>query len=187
MTTPTDVSARMAQRYDTASNWTTYLPILLAGEIGIESDTGKYKIGNGNTSWGALPYGSLPGGGGEVTGNITLNAQGDLRFADSDSSNWVAFQAPGTVTANVTWTLPDADATVSGYALISDAAGNLSWGEAGGGATGGGSDDVFYENSQTVTADYTISTNKNAMTAGPVSINSGITVTVPSGSSWVIV
>lgn len=183
----TEVSARMAQRYDTAAQWTNENPTLLAGEIGIESDTGKYKLGVGNVAWSGLSYASLPGGGGEVTGNITLNAQGDLRFADSDSSNWVAFQAPGTVTANVTWTLPDADATVSGYALISDAAGNLSWGEAGGGATGGGSDDVFYENSQTVTADYTISTNKNAMTAGPVSINSGITVTVPSGSSWVIV
>ena len=72
MTTPTEVSARMAQRYDTASNWTTYLPVLLAGEIGIESDTGKYKIGNGVTSWGALPYASLPGGGGEVTGNVTI-------------------------------------------------------------------------------------------------------------------
>ena len=187
MTTPTEVSARMAQRYDTASNWTTYLPVLLAGEIGIESDTGKYKIGNGVTSWGALPYASLPGGGGEVTGNITLNAQGDLRFADSDSSHWVAFQAPGTVAANVTWTLPDADATTAGYALISDAAGNLSWGAAGGGATGGGTDDVFYENSQTVTSSYTLTTNKNAMSAGPITIDSGVTVTDPSGQFWVIV
>jgi len=40
------------------------------------------------------------------TGDITLNAQSDVRFADSDSSNWVAFQAPATVSSNVTWTLP---------------------------------------------------------------------------------
>ena len=85
-----------------------------------------------------------------------------------------------------TVSVPNADATVSGHALKSDAAGNLSWGTAGG-AAGGGTDDVFYENSQTVTTDYTISTNKNAMTAGPITINSGVTVTVPSGSSWVIV
>lgn len=56
-----------------------------------------------------------------------------------------------------------------------------------GGATGGGGDDVFYENSQTVTSNYTITSGKNAMTAGPVTINSGVTVTVPSGSVWTVV
>lgn len=56
----------------------------------------------------------------------------------------------------------------------------------GGGATGGNGDDVFYENGQTVTANYTITTGKNAMSTGPITINSGITVTVPSGSVWVI-
>ena len=55
-----------------------------------------------------------------------------------------------------------------------------------GGATGGGTDDVFYENSQTVTSNYTITTSKNAMSTGPVAINSSVTVTVPSGSVWVI-
>jgi hypothetical protein len=61
------------------------------------------------------------------------------------------------------------------------------WGQLGGGATGGGSDTVFIENGQTVTTNYTLSTSKNAVSAGPVSINSGVTVTVPSGASWVIV
>jgi len=55
-----------------------------------------------------------------------------------------------------------------------------------GGATGGGSDDVFYENSKTVTTSYTISTNKCAMSTGPITIASGKTVTIPSGSRWVI-
>ena len=64
---------------------------------------------------------------------------------------------------------------------------NSVWGAIGGGATGGGSDDVFYENGQTVTTNYTLSTNKNAVTAGPCTINSGVTVTIPSGSSWVVV
>jgi len=76
---------------------------------------------------------NITGGASTFTSNVTLNAQSDLRFADADSSNWVAFQAPTTVGSNVTWTLPDADATVSGYALVSDAAGNLSWASAGGG------------------------------------------------------
>lgn len=53
----------------------------------------------------------------------------------------------------------------------------------GGGAAGG----VFYENAQTVTTSYTLSTNKNALTAGPVTVASGVVVTIPTGSRWVIV
>ena len=68
---------------------------------------------------------------GTVGTAITFNAQADARFADSDSSNWVAFQAPATIASNVTWTLPSADAAVSGYALVSDASGTLSWAAAG--------------------------------------------------------
>jgi hypothetical protein len=124
--------------------------------------------------------------GGTLTGDVTLNAQSDVRFADSDSSNWVAFQAPGTIASNVTWTLPATDATVNGHALKSDGSGNLSWGTAGG-ASGGGTDQVFYENDQTVNDDYIIGTNKNAMSAGPITIDTGATVTIPTGSTWVIV
>jgi hypothetical protein len=63
------------------------------------------------------------------------------------------------------------------------------WGEigGGGGATGGGSDQIFYENGQTVTTNYTISTNSNAMTVGPVSVNSGIVITIPTGSRYVVI
>jgi hypothetical protein len=64
---------------------------------------------------------------------------------------------------------------------------NGAWGSVGGGATGGGSDAIFYENGQTVTTNYTLTTGTNAMSAGPISINSGVTVTVPSGSTWVVV
>ena len=55
------------------------------------------------------------------------------------------------------------------------------------GATGGGSDEVFYENDQTVTTNYTITNGKNAMSAGPITINSGVTVTVGSGETLTIV
>jgi len=61
------------------------------------------------------------------------------------------------------------------------------WGSVGGGATGGGSDSVFFENDVTVTTSYTITTSRNAMTAGPVTINGGVVVTIPSGSVWTIV
>jgi hypothetical protein len=69
--------------------------------------------------------------------NLTLNAQGDLRFADSDSSNWVAFQAPATVASNVTWTLPDADGT-DGQVIKTNGSGTLSWITPSAGGGGGG-------------------------------------------------
>jgi len=61
------------------------------------------------------------------------------------------------------------------------------WGQLGGGATGAGGDTVFLENGQTVTTSYTLTANRNAVSAGPVTVNGGVTVTVPSGASWVIV
>ena len=64
---------------------------------------------------------------------------------------------------------------------------NGAWGAIGGGAgaTGGGTDEVFFESDTNVTTNYTITSGKNAHTVSPV-INSGVTVTVPSGSLFVI-
>lgn len=73
-----------------------------------------------------LANAALPKAGGTLTGDITLNAQADLRFADADSSNWLAFQAPATVAANVTWTLPNADGTAN-QVLTTNGSGTLSW------------------------------------------------------------
>jgi hypothetical protein len=73
-----------------------------------------------------LANAALPKAGGAMTGDITLNAQSDLRFADADSSNWVAFQGATTIAANVTWTLPAADGT-SGQLLSTNGSGTLSW------------------------------------------------------------
>ena len=74
----------------------------------------------------------------------------------------------------------------SGYTLISDGT-DISWGEAAAGATGGGSDKIFWENGQTVTTNYTITNNYNAMSAGPITINNGIVVTIGTGENWTIV
>jgi hypothetical protein len=54
-------------------------------------------------------------------------------------------------------------------------------------AAGGGSNQVFYLNDQAVTYDYTIPTSKNAMTAGPISIAGGVTVTINPPTVWTIV
>ena len=61
------------------------------------------------------------------------------------------------------------------------------WGSIGGGATGGGTDAIFYLNGQTVNNDYTIAATSNAGTFGPITIASGATVTVSSGATWSIV
>ena len=86
--------------------------------------------GSGNLGWATdstTDNTKLPLAGGTLTGDLILNAQKDLRFADADSSNYVALQAPATITSNFTLTLPSADAPVSGYVLASDSAGTLSW------------------------------------------------------------
>lgn len=61
------------------------------------------------------------------------------------------------------------------------------WAALGGGATGGGSDKVFWENDIQVDSNYTISSGFNAGSFGPITIASGVTVTVPSGSVWTVV
>ena len=78
------------------------------------------------TGSGSLVFNTAP----SFATSITLNAQAPVRFADSDSSNYVAFQAPATVASNVTWTLPNADGT-NGYALTTNGSGTLSWSQAG--------------------------------------------------------
>ena len=60
----------------------------------------------------------------------------------------------------------------------------LSGGGSGGGASAGG---AVYENNQNITQNYTMTTGKNGMSAGNVTVDSGVTVTIPSGSRWVIV
>jgi hypothetical protein len=63
-----------------------------------------------------------------VGGDLTTTL---VKFNDNDASNWVAFASPATVSSNITWTLPSADAGVSGYALVSNGSGTLSWAAAG--------------------------------------------------------
>ena len=77
------------------------------------------------------------------------------------------------------------------YVLTSDGT-DISWAAAaGGGAVGGSTDKIFMENGQTVTTNYTIGTEFgaacNALTAGPITINNGVTVTIDSGDYWTIV
>jgi hypothetical protein len=140
-------------------------------------------------------------GNASVTGNLTVdgnttlgNASGDtitLNAATANVPNNLNFSGTGTITVPVGTTgqrpTPTAgmirynttEASFEGYA-----AGQ--WGSIGGGATGAGGDQVFYENELTVTTSYTLTTARNAMSTGPITIDSGVTVTVPTGQRWVI-
>lgn len=70
-----------------------------------------------------------PNGTGEIraTSNLQLNAQADLRLADSDSTHYVALHSPATVSASYTMTMPNAVSTRVDNALLSDTSGNLTW------------------------------------------------------------
>ena len=132
----------------------------------------------GTTGWGLLSSSTagstyMPLAGGTFTGNVGSSATGYLQIASGTTA-----QRPGSPSAGmVRWN--SSLSRFEGY--------GTAWGAIGGGATGGGSDNVFYENDQTVSTDYTLTSNKNAMSAGPITIASGITVTVPAGSNWSIV
>ena len=59
--------------------------------------------------------------------HISVSGQKEFRYLDSDSSHYVGFKSPATVSSNVVWTLPSSDSSVSGYVLSSNASGVLSW------------------------------------------------------------
>ena len=59
--------------------------------------------------------------------HLSVSGQKEVRYLDADSSNYVGFKSPATVSSNVVWTLPSADTSVSGYVLSSNASGVLSW------------------------------------------------------------
>ena len=162
------------------------LPALVFSD---DTDTGIYSstanqldIATGGTRRLSLSSTSL-----SLVPDLILENQADLRFneATGNGSNYIALQAPAAIGSNVTLTLPSTDGA-SGQAMVTNGSGTLSWANAGA-ATGGSTDAIFYENGQAVTADYTITNNQNAGSFGPITINSGITVTVGTGETWTIV
>ena len=121
-----------------------------------------------------------------LTPSIVLENQASVRWGESTQtgSNYIAFKAPASIASNVTLTLPATDGS-TGQAMVTNGSGTLSWANAGA-ATGGSTDAVFYENGQAVTTNYTITDGQNAGSFGPITINSGVTVTVGTGETWPI-
>ena len=127
----------------------------------------------------------------EVTGNTTLgDASGDtitLNAATANVPNNLNFNGTGSVRVpnGTTGQRPTPAAGMIRYNVTTGEFEGYTtdWGNIGGGASAGG---AIYENKNTITTSYTLTTNYNGMSVGPLTIDSGATVTVPSGQRWVI-
>jgi len=110
--------------------------------------------------------------------NVTIGSANTLRFANLTSTRYVGFRANAIVAANVTWTLPVTDGSSNQF-LKTDGTGTLSWGSA---ATAS----PILESYQTISSNYTITSGSNGFSVGPVTIATGVVVTVPTGQVWLI-
>jgi hypothetical protein len=110
----------------------------------------------------------------------------DGTSADPNNASKTQFKIDGNdsgaITFNNAYKFPTSDGSAN-QVLQTDGSGALSFATIGGGASAGG---AIYENSDDITSDYTITSGKNGFSVGPMTIASGVTVTVPSGQRWVI-
>jgi hypothetical protein len=131
------------------------------------------NVVNAITYFASLDVGTL-----DVAGNMTVAGEGDFTSTGAlKLPVGTTAQRPTAAAGKIR--LNSTTAKFEGYD-------GSSWGQLGGGATGGGADEVFIENGQTVTTSYAIPVGKNAMSTGPILIDSGAVVTIPTGSRWVV-
>ena len=136
---------------------------------GLSATLGVSSGGTGATSLTA--NGALIGNGTGAVTSVDMSTKGHLLAGDGSGN-------PSTLSVGTNTHVLTADS--------SEATG-LKWAAAAAaGATGAGGDEVFVENERVVTTNYTLSTNKSAMCVGPLTINTGVTVTIPSGERLVI-
>jgi hypothetical protein len=158
--------------------------------------TGNFTVGGNlavtgtSTFTGAVTANSVSLGNATATGNVTAanfstagfaNAANVIASGNSQFNGTGALKVPvgtsgqrptpatGQVRFNTT------DTQFEGY-------NGAAWSSIGGAAAGG----AVYENKQSIIANYTMSTDYNGESVGPIQIDSGVTVTIPSGSRWVI-
>jgi hypothetical protein len=130
---------------------------------------------------GANFYTAISGSSGNfnVPGNLTVAGNG-------------IFSGTGAVTLPVGTTAQEPGSPTQGMIRFNSQTSQFegyngaTWASVGGGATGGGGDQVFVQNQSIITTSYTLSTGFNAESVGPITVNSGATVTIPSGQRWVI-
>ena len=126
-------------------------------------------------STSSVPSLEAKGTSGDTDGYIQLNC--------SENSHGIKLKSPPhSAGASYTLTFPTTDGGTNEF-LQTNGSGVLTWAEAGGGAEAGG---VIYENTTTVSSDYTLTTGANGMSVGPITLGASVTVTVPSGQRWVV-
>ena len=168
--------------FDDALTGGTYTNLSLTGALTFGTATGNRTVSTSATiTTGTIP--NLTSSTASITtgtiGNFSTTLVGD--FAISQGTGTLGTSGVTSGTYGATTAIPIITVDAKGRVTT------VSTALAQAGATGGGTDRVFYENDSTVNTNYTISTTKNAMTAGPVTISTGVTVTVNSGSVWTVV
>ncbi len=130
------------------------------------------------------------------SGEVTSTADGATVIADNivdeanlkvsnTPTNGYALTAQSGNTGGLTWAAVDglpSQSSQSGKFLTTDGS-NSSWATI---ATGNTTSNGLWEHSNTITSNYSITSGNNALTAGPITINTGVSVTVPTGSTWII-
>jgi hypothetical protein len=196
----TSISTNASDISTNASNISTNSSNISTNSSNISTNASSISTNASNISTNASDIATkMPLAGGTFSGDVTFDPTQELRFFESPPApggsttdqNYVGLKGPTVLDlddgseVNYVLTLPTSYPDVAGKAIISDLNGNLSWGFAGG-ASGGGNDQWAVEHDNTITTTYTIGTGKNVISAGPLTVNSGAVVTVPSGSTWVI-
>ena len=157
------------------SSDTTCFPLFVTGATGDLAPKSGSNL-TFNSSTGVLGATTFSGSGSSLTGVVIETAStGSAEIPVGTTAQRDGSPATGMFRFNT---------TTSGF----EGYDGSDWGSigGGGGATGAGGDEVFQENERVVTTSYTLSTNKSAMCVGPLTINSGVTVTIPSGERLVI-
>ena len=168
-----------------ANNTLTDLATAMTGSIAADGQTtitGNLQMNSnkltglavGTTTGDSVEYSQLVAllNNAVLTGTVSMTGTGFLLIPKGTTAERPVSPVDGEIRYNTT------TSQYEGYS------GGL-WGQLGGGATGGGTG-VFVENGVTVTTSYTLTANKNAESVGPITINGGATVTIPSGQRWVI-
>jgi hypothetical protein len=117
---------------------------------------------------------ALPKAGGVLSGDVTNTSTGSFQVSQGTTAQRPSGTANGRLRYNST------EAAFEGYT----AAG---WGEIGGGGPSLGTDSVIRTNSKVIATSITFAGTENGMTIGPISLNSGVVVTVTSGSTWTVI
>lgn len=116
---------KIIQRHDTAANWTAANPVLAAGEMGVETDTNKFKFGDGTTAWSGLAYAAGEGGGG--SGTTLTSTDGATTYSKLTLGNNLVVIPPETPWTNPQMSSNSQDGYVASASSSSGDSGSAIW------------------------------------------------------------